>query len=413
MSFPFFIARRYLFAPRKVGFIHLISAISAGGVAVACLALVVTLSVFNGFRELIGGLYTTMDPELLVVPTAGKTVNADDPAIQAMSHHKAVASATPCLAQEALILPKGKPLVFTLKGVADNYAETTGIDTILLGNTENGFALQRAGINYGTPGIGLAAAMGSIDFGAPFIYAPRKGERINLANPAESFTFDKIYSSGVAFQVHQRKYDESIMIAPLKFVQDLFEQTGKISSLELRLHTAASNLAEVKAELQRLGGGRFRVLDRMEQQEDTFRIMNIEKFMAYIFLAFIALIASFNIIGAASMLIIEKRGDIATLRTMGATTRDVRRIFFYEGMLICIVGAITGVVLGIALCFVQQQFGLLRLGGEEGSFIIDAYPVSVQLGDVLLVLFTALLTGLLSVWYPVRFLTARQAATNV
>lgn len=407
MSFPFFIARRYLFSPRKVGFIHLISAISAGGVAVSCLALVVTLSVFNGFRELIGNLYTAMDPELLVMPAGGKLADADDPALVAMMRHPVVAAATPCLTQQALILPKGKPLVFTLKGVADNYAETSGIDSIIVGDMEKGFTLHRAGVSYATPGIGLAAAMGSIDFGTPFIYAPRKGERINMANPAESFTFDKVFASGTAFQVHQRKYDENIMLVPLKFAQDLFEQEGRISSVELRLRDDVRDLETVKSELIQAGGGRFRVLDRTEQQEDTFRIMNIEKFVAYIFLAFIVLIASFNIIGAVSMLIIDKRADTSTLRTLGATTRHIRRLFFYEGMLICLVGALAGVALGIALCAAQQHFGLLRLGGEAGTFIIDAYPVSVHAADVVLVLFTAIVTGAISVWYPIRYLTGK------
>lgn len=408
MSFPLFIARRYLFAPRRVGFIHLISAISAGGVAVACLALIVTLSVFNGFRELIGGLYTAMDPELVVLPAKNKLVDAENPTIKAISSDADVLSATPCLMQEALILPKGKPLVFTLKGVADNYSSTLDIDSILVGDVNGGLTLSRAEVPYGTPGIGLAAAMGNIDFGTPFIYAPRRGERINLANPAENFAFDKIYASGQAFQVHQRKYDEHIMLVPLKFAQDIFEQEGKISSLELRLRVSPDAIPRVKERLRKLAGADFKILDRTEQQEDTFRIMNIEKFVAYIFLTFIALIASFNIIGAVSMLIIEKRNDIATLRTMGATTRHIRRIFFYEGMLISIVGALTGVILGVIICILQEHFGLLRLGSAEGNFIIDAYPVSVKITDVLLVFATAVITGVLSVWYPIHFLTLKK-----
>lgn len=380
--------------------------------AVSCLALVVTLSVFNGFRELIGGLFTAMDPELLVVPVAEKYVPSDEPMLTAIARHKAVRSATTCLTQEALILPKGRPLVFTLKGVEANYAETNPIVSILCGDNTDSLQLERAGISYGTPGIGLAAAMGSIAFGTPYIYAPRRGERINLANPAESFNFDKICASGAAFQVRQRKYDENIMLVPLKFAQDLFEQPGKVTSLELRLKGGEVSVSAVKAELEKLAGGKYRVLDRTEQQEDTFRIMNIEKFMAYIFLAFIVLIASFNIIGAVSMLIIDKRADTATLRTMGAATPDIRRIFFFEGMLICVLGALGGILLGTLLCYLQQEFGLLRLGGEAGSFIIDAYPVAVRVGDLLLVFVTAVVTGALSVWYPIRFLTARSTDKN-
>lgn len=371
--------------------------------AVSCLALVVTLSVFNGFRDLIGGLFTAMDPELVVIPTGEKFVSMDDPTLNAIAKHPSVASATPCLSSEALILPKGRPLVFTLKGVGDNYAKTVGIDTILIGEQADTLTLTRAGINYGTPGIGLASAMGSIDYGTPYIYAPRGGERINMANPAESFTFDKICASGSAFQVKQRKYDENIMIVPLKFAQDLYEKYDKITSLELRIQPG--KLQEAQAQLREIAAERFQILNRTEQQEETFRIMNIEKFVAYAFLAFIVLIATLNIIGAVSMLIIDKRADSATLHSLGADHTQIRRIFFYEGMLICLVGAITGTALGALLCVLQQQFGLIKLGSEQGAFIIDAYPVSVQISDLLLVLTTAIITGTLSVWYPIRYLT--------
>ena len=397
------IALRYLVSKKAHTAVNIISIISTLGVVVTTAALICVLSVFNGFRELIGGLFTAMDPELLVVPTGEKFVQENDPILVAISKHPGVESATFCLSSEALILPKGKPLVFTLKGVGDNYAQTTGIDSILLGENTDKLILTRAGINYGTPGIGLAAAMGSIDYGAPYVYAPRRGERINMANPAESFTFDKICSSGNAFQVKQRKYDENIMIVPLKFAQDLYEQYDKVTSLELKLK--GKNVQSVQSELQQMCADRFRVLNRTEQQEETFRIMNIEKFVAYAFLAFIVLIATFNIIGAVSMLIIDKRADAATLRNMGARMSQIRQIFFYEGMLICITGAVIGVVLGAVVCLLQEHFGLLKLGGEQGNFIIDAYPVSVQFLDILLILVTAVATGVISVWYPIRFLT--------
>lgn len=408
MHFPLFIARRYLFSKKSHNAINIISAISVGGVALATTALLCTLSVFNGFHDLIGSLYTAFDPQLEVAPAKGKFAAADDPALDAVRRDADVASVTECLEDNGLILFKGHPLVVMLKGVADNYAHTTGIDSILYQGERGGkgFRLRAADIAYGTPGIGLAAQFGTIDYGTLQICAPRPGERINMANPAESFNVADLTASGVCFQVHQRKYDDNYLLVPLFFTQSLFEKDGQITALEVRLKDGV-DVAAAKERLRTVVGERFTVKDRFEQQEDTFKIMNIEKMMAYLFLTFIVLVACFNIIGSVSMLIIEKRDDARTLRHLGATDGNIVRVFFYEGCIISLLGAVIGVVLGLALCWGQQTFGWLRLGGTTGNFIVDAYPVSVHALDVAAVFVTVVAVGFLSVWYPVRFLSRR------
>lgn len=404
MNFPLFVARRYLFSRKSHNAINLISAISVGGVALATMALVVTLSVFNGFRDLIGSLYTAFDPQLEVVPAAGKSVAADTPALDAVRRHPAVAVATATMEDQALLLFAGRPVVVTLKGVEDNYTACTGISDILYGSGR--WELHAADLEYGVPGIGLAQQIGGVDYGRVQVCAPRRGERLNPANPGQNFTADELISPGVVFSVSQRKYDDNYLLTSLAFAQRLFDKPGRISALELKLRPEAS-VDRVKAELQRAVGSAFVVRDQAEQQEEVFAIMNIEKTIAYFFLTFIALVACFNIIGSVSMLIIEKRADAATLRCLGADRRLVVRVFLYEGRLITVLGAVLGLALGLALCWGQQMFGWVRLGGSEGSFIIDAYPVSVHWQDVLLVFATVVLVGFGSVWYPVHYLSRR------
>lgn len=404
MGFPLFVAWRYLFSKKSHNAINIISIISVVGVALSTMALVCTLSVFNGFRDLIGGLYTAFDPELEVMPSKGKFAAADDSLLLRIKAHPDVAVATECLEENALILFQGHPMVFTLKGVGENFDSCTSIRSILAGDGE--YMLNAGGVNYGIPGIGLAQQLGGFDYGKVPVCALRKGERINTINPSESFTTGDLFSPGVVFHVSQRQYDDSYMLCSLAFAQELFEQKGQISSLELRLKEGA-DVAKVKKELRAIVGERFKVYDRIEQQQDMYAVMEIEKMVAYFFLTFILLVACFNIIGSVSMLIIEKRSDMEVLRHLGADEQMLRHIFLYEGRLITLLGAVIGVVLGLALCYAQQEFGLLRLGDSSGTFIIDAYPVSVHLLDVLLVLITVIVVGFCAVWYPVRHLSKR------
>ena len=414
MNFPFFLARRYLFSKKSHSAINIISGISIGGVALSTMALVCVLSVFNGFRDLIGGLYSAFDPQLEIVPAKGKLADAADPHLQAARKVAGVEGASECLEENALILYKGYPLVVTVKGVDDKFTTVTGVDSIVYeqsGQHAKLPPLSAANLNYAVPGYGLAYRMGT-NFEQLQLVAPRKGERINMVNPAESFNVNDIFSTGCYFKVSQRKYDDTYLLTSLDFARTLFEQEGKVSSLGLRLKAGTDEAATQKAVQQAVGSG-FKVLNRMEQHEETFSVMHVEKLMAYIFLTFILLVASFNIIGSISMLIIDKRENAATLRALGATDRDVVGVFLFESRLITLCGAVIGVVLGLALCWAQQTFGFIRLGSSQGSFIVDAYPVSVEAWDVVAVFFTVIVVGFLTVWYPVKYLSRKLVENQI
>ena len=406
MNFPFYIARRYLFSKKSTHAINIISGISGVGVAVATMALVVTLSVFNGFHDLVATFFTSFDPQLEVVPVVGKTAPADDPALAKIKTLPEVEVTSECVKDQALAIYKGRQTMITLMGVDDNFERMSRIDEILYGN-EN-FSLHAANLNFGTVGIRLAETLGmnaNWD-GSLMIYAPRKIGQLDMANPTDGFVVDSLISPGSVFMVKQGKYDKDHVIAPISFARTLFEQQGMLSSLQIRLKNG-SDFDKVKAEMQSIAGNRFKVLDRYEQQQDTFRIMQVEKFIAYIFLTFILIVASFNIIGSISMLIIDKKDDVVTLRNLGATDRQITQIFLFEGRLISVFGAVVGILVGLLLCWLQQQFGLVALGQSSGTFVVDAYPVSVHPEDVAVIFFTVILVGFIAVWYPVRYFSKR------
>ena len=406
MNFPFYIARRYLFSKKSTHAINIISCISAVGVAVATMALVVTLSVFNGFHDLVASFFTSFDPQIELVPAEGKTAPADDPLLQKVRKLPEVDVASECVKDQALAIYKGKQTMVWVMGVDDNFERMSRIDDILYG--DGTFLLQAANLNFAVVGIRLAETLGmnaNWD-GNLMIYAPRKTGQLDLANPSDGFVVDSLISPGVVFMVKQGKYDRYHVIVPITMARTLFEQQGMLSSLQIRLKNG-SDLTAVKEKMQNIVGDRYRVLDRYEQQADTFRIMKVEKFIAYIFLTFILIVASFNIIGSISMLIIDKKDDVVTLRNLGATDRQISRIFLFEGRLISFFGALAGILIGLLLCWLQQQFGIVALGQSSGTFVVDAYPVSVHPEDVLVVFATVIAVGFLAVWYPVRYFSRR------
>jgi len=296
-----------------------------------------------------------------------------------------------------------------IKGVEDNFDQLTHIKEILLGDGE--YSLHAADMFYGIPGIRLAEQLGTGYFyDEPLqVYAPRREGQLNMANPMDGLVADELYSPGVIFQVMQGKYDKNYILTSIDFARRVFEQQGMVSALELRLKPG-SNFESVKKEVKKIAGDKYYVKDRFEQQDDTFKIMKIEKLMAYIFLTFILMIACFNIIGSLSMLIIDKKDDVVTLRNLGASDKQIVRIFLFEGRLISAIGAVLGIIFGLALCWAQQTYGLVKLGSSSGSFIINAYPVSVHPEDVILIFITVLVVGFLAVWYPVRYFSKRLLA---
>lgn len=406
MNFPFYIARRYLFSKKSTHAINIISAISVIGVAVATMALIVTLSVFNGFHDMVASFFTQLDPQLKITPSKGKVAPADDPILTKIRQLPQIEVATECLEDQALAVYGDRQLMVKLKGVDDNFDKLTHIREILQGDGE--YELHAADMNYGIPGLGVAYLLGlGYTYQQPLhIFAPRREGQLNLADPTEGFVEDELYSPGVVFSIKQGKYDKNYILTSLQFTRNLFDRDGMLSSLEIRLKPG-SNFDKVKAEIQEIAGEKYYVSDRYEQHDDTFRIMKVEKLIAYIFLTFILVIACFNIIGSLSMLIIDKREDVVTLRNLGASDRQITRIFLFEGRMISLIGAIIGLIIGLLLCWLQQQYGIVRLGSSEGSFVVNAYPVSVHPTDIILVFITVLTVGFISVWYPVRYFSRR------
>ena len=409
VNFPFFIARRYLFSKKSTHAINVISGISVVGVAIATMALVVTLSVFNGFHDLIASFFTSFDPQLKVMPAEGKSVAADDPVLTQIRQLPQIEVATECVEDQALAIYNSRQSMVMIKGVDDNFDQLTHINEILIG--DGSFCLHAADMDYGIPGIRLAEQLATgYEYERPMhIYAPRREGQFDMANPTEAFETDDLYSPGVLFNVKQAKYDKNYIITSIAFARRLFDQQGMLTSLELRLKPG-SNFERTKSAIKELCGDRFVVKDRFEQQDDTFKIMKIEKFIAYIFLTFILMVACFNIIGSLSMLIIDKKEDVITLRNLGASDKQITRIFLFEGRLISAIGAVIGILFGLLLCWLQQRFGLVALGPSSGAFVINAYPVSVHPEDIILIFVTVLVVGFLAVWYPVRYFAKRLLA---
>lgn len=402
MNFPFYIARRYVFSKKSTNAINVISVISMLGVVVATMALVIVLSVFNGFHDLVASLFTNFDPQIEVTPMQGKTAPADDPLLAQLRQMPEVEVATEVVEDQAMVMFGDRQQMITLMGVDDNFDQLTRINNILYGDGE--FTLHVANLNYGIPGIRLAQDLG---LGARWngylkVYAPlRQGQLTDLDDPTEGFVVDSLISPGVVFAVNQSKYDANRLIAPIAFARTLFDQQGMLSSLQMRLKPG-TDIAAVKQRMQAIAGSKYHVLDRFEQQADTFRIMQIEKVLAYIFLTFILVVACFNIISSLSMLIIDKRADITTLRNLGASDRQIERIFLFEGRIVSAIGALLGIGLGLLLCGLQQAFGIVKMGGMSGTFVVNAYPVSVHYTDVIVVFVTVVAVGWLASLIPAR-----------
>lgn len=406
MSFPIYIASRYLLSKKSHHAINIISGVSVCGVAIATAALVCILSVFNGFQDMVADLFTAFDPELKVVPAKGKFVPADADGLDKLKACKDVKVYSETLEDYALLMINNRQTMVTIKGVQDNFQQLADIDDLLIGGGT--FDLGVDVLDYGILGANLLLQLGlPTDFSTPIqVYAPRKGERISMTDPTESLNHDELYSPGVGFMVKQKKYDSNYVITNIAFARRLFEKQGYVSAIELRLNDG-TDISAVKKKIQDMLGENFKVLDRYEQQADTFKIMQVEKLISYIFLTFILMIACFNIIGSLSMLIIDKRQDAVTLRSLGANDKQISDIFMMEGRMICLAGAVLGIVIGLTLCLLQQQCGLVRFGSSAGSYIIDAYPVSVHVLDVVIVFATVVVVGFLSVWYPVRRLSKK------
>lgn len=354
---------------------------------------------------MVASFFTAFDPQLKITVREGKVFDGQDERIRAVCALPEVEVSTETLEENAMVQYKDRQAMVVLKGVEDNFEDLTAIDSILYGAGE--FLLHDSIVTYGVMGVELVSKLGTgLEFVDPLqVYLPKRNAKVNMANPGASFNRDYLYSPGVVFVVNQEQYDGNYILTSLDFLRNLLDYTTEVSGIELKLKPDA-NPTSVQSKIENLLGDDFVVRNRYQQQADVFRIMEIEKLISYLFLTFILMIACFNVIGSLSMLILDKKDDVGTLRSLGASNKLISRIFLFEGRLISLFGAILGIILGLILCFIQQKFGIITLGGA-GTFVVDAYPVSVHLWDVILIFFTVLAAGFLSVWYPVRYLSKR------
>lgn len=375
--------------------------VSVCGVVIATIALVCALSVYNGFNDLISNLFSNFDPELKITPRTGKVFDPAQPAIKQVCSLPEIASSCEILQDNALVRYRERQVIATLKGVDNHFSQLTAIDSVLI---DGRFILQDEVVNYATLGIGLASALGvNAGFVSPLeLYVPKRDEKVNLSNPATSFNQEYAYIGGV-FCINQQIYDENFMIIPITLARDLFHYNNEVTAIELKLKDD-SHLAQTQRHIQQILGDTFIVENRYEQQKASFKMMQVEKWMTFLILCFILTIALFNVVGSLSMLMIEKQQDVRTLRNMGADNVLIRRIFLFEGWMISGFGAFIGILIGVTLCLLQQSFGLIKLGEMSDAFIIDAYPVRVELSDIATVFLTVLIIGFLAAWYPVRYL---------
>lgn len=408
MNFPFFIAKRYLLSRKSHHVINVISGVSVCGIALATLALICTLSVFNGFQDLVTTMFTAFDPELKITASSGKFFDSQDKRVLLLKEDPNIDVFSMSLEDNAMVQYKNRQAMVIIKGVEDNFNQVTSIDSILYGRGD--LVLHDEIADYAIPGIELVAKLGTgIRFLDPLIvYAPKRGSKINVVNPSSSLQSSNLYSSGLVFVVNQQKYDDYYVLTSMSFARKLFQCGTEISSIDLKIREGV-NVKLMKDKISKLLGPDFLVSDRYEQQADTYRIMEIEKFVSYLFLSFILLIACFNVIGSLSMLIIDKRDDMLILRKLGAADKVISQIFLIEGSMISLFGALAGLGLGLFLCFIQQEYGVISLGSDfsAGAFVVNAYPISIHMSDVWVVLFTVLFVGFTSVFYPIRYLSKR------
>ena len=393
MSLPLKIAWRYLVSKKGHQAVNIISIVAVCGVVVATAALICVLSVFNGFKGLIMGRLALLDPEIAITATLGKTINDADSVINAVGTLPGVERAVPVVIDQALAMYAQYQMPVRLKGVPDDYNRMNGMDSVIV---DGEWKLRDQVSKYAVAGAGPAVRLCVRPefMGMVRLYAPQRQGRVNIANPMGAFRQDSLFVSGV-FQLQQNSYDADLIYVPLDMARELFDYETEATQIELKLMPGANEQQVMQLISHVLGKG-YQVKNRLMQQSEAYRLVNIEKWMAFLLLAFILIIATFNVISTLSLLIIEKDDSIATMRALGANDRQISRIFVLQGWLITLAGAVTGIVIGLILCLCQQQFGLLRLSGDPANMIISAYPVVVEWTDILVTLALVAAVGLLT-----------------
>ena len=407
MKLELHIAWRYLFSKKGHNAINIVSGVSAAAVGVVAAAMVCVLSVMNGFGALVEHMFSEFDPEIRITPAQGKSFRLDSLPVQKALDLPFVQAASQVVEETALVRYKDHQQPARIMGVDTVFQHITHIDSIL---SDGYFSVYDGAFERCVMGRGLAAQIGiNAHFvGAVHIYAPKRLERVNMLRPDDAFLHETAFMAGT-FAVNQTTYDDQLLIVSLPLARRLFQyDTLTVTSLELQLASDSRLSARrMKTQLRECLGDGYIVADRYEQQADFFRILKIEKLLTALLLAFILLIACFNVIGSLSMLIIDKQEDIRILQHLGATNQTIRRTFLYEGRLITTLGALFGLLIGLAVCLLQQHYGLLKLGSGV-DYVISAYPVLVQAGDVLAVAAIVLLMGFLAAYYATRSLRTKK-----
>ena len=403
MRFPLYIAWRYLFCKKSHNAINIISAISVAGITVGTIALVCVMSVMNGFEGLIVNMFSAFDPDVKITAAEGKSFFTNTDEFERIKSLPNVVAFSEVIEETALLYFDERQIPATVKGVDSMFSHVNSIDSIIF---DGEFLTYDGGFDRCVAGVGLASKLGlNAHFVDPVrLYAPKRTGKVNTLRPENSFNQSYVFMSGV-FHVKQVKYDDNYLITSLPLTQSLFGYAPhQVTALELKIKEKTS-VEKVKKEISSILGDAYHVRNQYEQQEDFFKLMKVEKWITFFILMFILLIATFNIIGSLSMLIIDKADDINSLRNLGASPKMIQQIFLFEGWFISILGAFIGVVVGVVLCLIQQTFGLISMGS---GFVIDAYPVELRLSDVLLILLAVCALGFVSVWYPSKYVTMKK-----
>jgi lipoprotein-releasing system permease protein len=401
-----YIAKRYLFAKKSRNAINIISAVSVAGVAVGTMALIIVLSVFNGLESMVNTIFNTFDPELKITAAEGKVFIPDSAKMVRLSEVKGIEAYSLTLEENALLMYDERKYIAIIKGVDDNFTKVTSIDSSMLDGV---FRLRSVGNRpEAVIGAGVANYLGlNVNFIAPLqIGVPKRTGSINMNS--ENSSIKKYISPSGVFEIEQ-EFDSKYVFIPLDFARELLEYNTEVSSIEIKTDKA-TEIDKVQSSVKTIFGKDFKVQNRLEQQAIFYKVMRSERLAIFIILTLILFIASFNIIGSLTMLIIEKERDIEILKSLGADNNLIRKIFIFEGWMISIIGALAGVVLGFTICWIQQRFGLIRLNSE--ALIMKAYPIIMKLKDFIIVPATVLLIGYWAAWYPVRFLTKKYLLKN-
>ncbi len=387
------IALRYLRSKKAHNAVNIISSISTCGVVVTTAALICVLSVFNGFKGLIMGRLAMLDPEIAISVSHGKAIADADSVVRVAQGVEGVAVAMPVIEDNALAIFSDYQMPVRLRGVPDGYNRLNGLDSVIVdGDFKLHDQVSRYAVLGAGPAIKLHARPGFLRMVQ--LYAPQRQGRVNMANPMDAFRNDSVFVSGV-FQMQQNGYDADLIYVPIELTRDIFDYTTEATRVELKLNPGA-NADAVMQQLTAALGPAYTVQNRLMQEATAYRLVNVEKWVTFLLLAFIMIIATFNVISTLSLLIIEKDDSIRTLSNLGATDKQITQVFVTEGWLIALFGAVAGVAVGLVLCLCQQQFGWLKMQGDESLLVVRAYPVQVELTDVLVVFVLTAFIGLLT-----------------